>query len=154
MEVDAALTAAGHTGDPVDSGILFRIAAQLLFEHATWFTASADLQVLTPRDPRHEFILGDAPAVTVGSRQLTERVGVPLELAEVVVMPLGPRHVAALGSQHGYLPVDGRIVSAVNFAQAVHAVEFVFTRPGSPVFQQLLDEHRLRRSAARSAATP
>jgi hypothetical protein len=72
--------------------------------------------------------------------------GIALGDANSVIMPLGPRHLAALGTTNltGELSPDQ--VASVNSRQIASAIEYVYLRPGSGL------EHSVRSLLARRQA--
>jgi hypothetical protein len=80
------------------SGALWRERIESLYLNARAMTDSAGLEILTP-PVGGEFLIGDVPALTVRADHAGVGVlgGLALADAQSVFLPLGPRHVAALG---------------------------------------------------------
>ena len=80
-----------------------------------------------------EFAISDAPVQTVDSQ--TGRVGVlsgvPLSMADALLLPIGPGHIISASNKDEYFAVHERGVAKLNSAQFVAAHEKVFARPGS-----------------------
>jgi hypothetical protein len=57
--------------------------------------------------------------------------GVPFADASTVILPLGPRRLAALGRTDTFRSVPGSFVKQLNAFQIMKAQTHVFMRPGS-----------------------
>ncbi len=79
------------------SGALWRERIESLYLNVRAMTQAAGLEILTVQDG--EFLIGDVPALTVraGHAGVGVMGGIALAEAQSVLLPLGPRHVAALG---------------------------------------------------------
>ena len=59
--------------------------------------------------------------------------GIALAEAQSVFLPLGPRHVAALGRADKIIHLTSGQVAEVNARQLRGAIDYVYLRPGSPL---------------------
>lgn len=129
--------------DRAVSGQLFRVRVEDLFGQAREQMSGLGLEILTPASG--EFLIGDVPALTIRHDRTQAGVlgGIALGDANTVIMPLGPHHLAALGTANlaGKLSPDQ--VASVNTRQIASAIEYVYLRPGSG------HEHSVRSLAAR-----
>ena len=117
--------------DAADAELLFDARLEWLFEQACVLIGGFGLEILTPA--RGQFLIGDVPALTVRHDRLDAGVrnGIPIGDANSVVLPLGPRHLAAVGpaNQYGTIPVDLR--DRLNALQVQEADRYVYFQPGS-----------------------
>ncbi|MGW3045626.1 Helicase associated domain protein [Kitasatospora sp. NPDC001159] len=74
----------------------------------------------------------------------TVRYGMALGDARTVVLPLGPRHLIALGREHREVHITRQHVDQINEIQIRAAEQHVFCRPGSPLERFILDTIRRR----------
>ena len=99
------------------SGALFRESIESTHSQAVAWLSQYELEIHTPQSG--EFLIGDVPALTV--RRDTHRVGVlggiALGDADSVFMPLGPRHVASLGSSPRTAELAPDLVDDINARQ-------------------------------------
>ncbi|MGW4815186.1 DUF4238 domain-containing protein [Kitasatospora cineracea] len=154
--LDHAFTELGHIGDLPDDDQLFRVAAEQLFAFTRNWVKTGSVQILTPDLDDAEFVISDVPTLTVQQLNRTDtidRFAVPLAEANCLFMPIGPRCVAAIGSETGYLKVPLRTVRGFNTQQTAHCYDLVFTRPGGPL-QQFLSEHRQPPGPRRPTPSP
>lgn len=121
-----------QTRQLVASGALFRLRVVDLFEKARDMAGSMGVRILRPR--RGEFLIGDVPAIpfdaTSGAFGLSG--GVTFGNATTVVLPLGPRRLAAL--THGpdsFEAISGAEVDELNRLQVANARTHVAFRRGS-----------------------
>lgn len=92
------------------------------------------VELLSPASPSKEFLLGDVPALTLD--EATGAVGpdggVPIDQADVIVMPVSPRLLVVLGrSAHGSRVLSDDEVDRYNELQVRGAQDFVYYRPGA-----------------------
>ena len=113
------------------SGAKFAEGLEYMHDHAKAWLRTQQLEILTPG--RGEFLIGDVPALTVrhGDPRVGVLGGIALHDASSVFMPLGPRHVAALGRVPQTAELSSTQVNEVNAAQLLGAMERVYMRPGS-----------------------
>lgn len=78
------------------------------------------------------FIIGDDPVQTIDSESGRVGIlsGVTLEQADVVLMPLGPRHVVSAAKEDGWLPIQPTGVRRLNRVQVLAARRKVYLVPG------------------------
>jgi len=75
--------------------------------------------------------------------------GVPFADASTVILPLGPKRLAALGRTDAFRSVPGSFVKQLNVFQIAKAQPYVFMRPGSG-----LEPSVLARRPATGPTTP
>ncbi|MFF1872823.1 DUF4238 domain-containing protein [Kitasatospora herbaricolor] len=122
---------------------LFRLAAEDLYRDTQWIASTAQVRVLVPERDQDEFLLTDAPALTIGHRAVPElkgKLGVPVGDAGNVFLPLTPRHMLTLADQPGVERIPAGFVRFLNNSLATTAIEYVFARPGSAIEQVLRDQ--------------
>src|SRR5208282_3849895 len=134
--------------DRAVSGQLFRVRVEALFGQARQWMSGLGLEILS--SAAGEFLIGDVPALTIRHDRSQAGVlgGVALGDANTVIMPLGPRHLAALGRTNlaGELSPDQ--VASVNGRQIDSAIEYVYLRPGSGLERRVRSLIARRQSAA------
>ncbi|MEV5880346.1 DUF4238 domain-containing protein [Streptomyces sp. NPDC052101] len=93
-----------------------------------------------------EFLIGDNPALTVRYEGPDLVYNMALGDSHTTVLPIGPRHMLALGPTdiHGRIPKH--MVDRMNMLQLKAARRYAYTRPGSALPALIRDE-ALRRSA-------
>lgn len=127
------------------SGAVWRERIESLYLQARAMTDAAGLEILTPPDSG-EFLIGDVPALTVRADRTGVGVlgGIALGEAQSVFLPLGPRHVAALGRADVIISLTAAQAAEVNGRQLAGAIDYVYLRPGSPLAAavRLFAEHR------------
>ena len=113
------------------SGALFRERIELMHSQVQAWLRRHELEILNPASG--EFLLGDVPALTVrdDTRQVGVLGGIALNDAHSVFMPLGPGHIASLGSSPRTAELTADLVEDVNARQVRGAIEHVYMRPGS-----------------------
>ncbi len=117
----------------VDTPASFWSSVQGYFNQFRTFLAPLELEISVPEPGAGEFLLGDAPALTlrIGSEMGGPRGGVPLDQANTVIMPLGPTHMASLGREAARHRLNARQVELTNRVQVLNAFSEVCWRPGS-----------------------
>jgi hypothetical protein len=122
---------------------LFRVRIEDLFAQARQWMSGLGLEILSPASG--EFLIGDVPALTIrhDCSQAGVLGGIALVDANTVIMPLGPRHLAALGKTNLTGKLSRDQVASVNARQIASAIEYVCLRPGSGL------EHSARSFVAR-----
>jgi len=117
--------------DMAASGQLFRVRAEEIYRQARARISGSALEILSPGDS--EFLIGDVPALTIrrGCPQPGVAAGIALGDASTVIMPLGPRHLAALARTSLTAQLTLEQVAAANTYQVKGAAEYVWLRPGS-----------------------
>ncbi|MFJ8444407.1 hypothetical protein [Kitasatospora griseola] len=93
-------TSAGHTGPVPTASQLFRLAAEDLYRDAQWVASTAQVRVLVPDRDVDEFLLSDAPALTVGPHY-------DPELRGKLAVPIASAGNASAGSAPGTVVVQG-----------------------------------------------
>ena len=139
-----------QTRQLADSGALFRLRVVDLFEKARDMAGWMGVRILRPR--RGEFLIGDVPAIPIdeasGAFGLF-RGGIAFGDATTVVLPLGPRRLAALiRGPDSFEVIAGAEVDELNRLQVANARTHVAFRRGSGL-ERLVREV----TAARSTGT-
>jgi hypothetical protein len=118
----------------VDNAESFSASVKRVFAEVKQRFGSSGLEIGRPEHDAGEFLIGDAPALTLkgGSMVGGPHGGVTLDDANTVMMPLGPKHVASLGQRDMALPqFSSKHVAMVNEAQVLSAFKEVCLRPNS-----------------------
>jgi hypothetical protein len=128
--VDDLLSAAAAL---YQSGAYFRLRVVDVFEEARRMVASARLEIIRPRRGRFNFLLGDVPAISVGTggQALGIPGGVPFGDATTVFLPLSPTRLAALSSVDRFEAVGAAAVRRANAFEVAKAHDYVYMHPGS-----------------------
>ena len=79
-------------------------------------------------------------------------VAVTLAEAQSVFLPLGSRHVAALGKADRIIQLAPGQVAKVNGRQLGAAIDYVYLRPGSPLMSTVRSFAQERKNALGTAA--
>jgi hypothetical protein len=116
-------------------------------------TDAPGLEILTPRGSG-EFLIGDVPALTVRADRAEVGVlgGIALADAQSVFLPLGPRHVAALGQADRTIQLAPGQVAEANARQLSAAIDYVYLRPDSPLMSTVRSFAQERKNASGTAA--
>ncbi len=129
--------------DRFNEGAMFRLRSQDLFEKMSDAFAATGLEILTPASTHSEFLLGDAPGLTVdlhlGLAGYGEFVG--LAKATHVILPLDPKVLAVLGAGNGFRQISDDEVDLFNRLEARASKNHVFYRP-SVDFKVAIDTWR------------
>jgi hypothetical protein len=117
--------------DLASSGALFRVRIEELFRQARERADRAALEILGSGES--EYLIGDVPALTVRHDRSESGVlaGIAMDDAHTVILPLGPRHLAALGTSNLTAQLSPEQVENANARQVASAIEYVYLRPGS-----------------------
>jgi hypothetical protein len=144
--MELSLTLAG-------SGVLWRERIESLFLRAQAMTDAPGLEIRTPRGSG-EFLIGDVPALTVRADRAGAGVlgRIALAKARSVFLPLGSRHVVALGKAHRIIQLASGQVAEVNGQQLSAAIDYVYLRPGSPLMSTVRSFAQERENALGTAA--
>lgn len=137
------------------SGALWRERIESLYLQARAMTDAAGLEILQPPGIG-EFLIGDVPALTVraGSAGVGVLGGIALAEAQSAFLPLGPRHLAALGRANEIIQLTSGHVAETNARQLRGAIDYVYLRPQSPLMDTVRSfaEQRKNASGATAAA--
>lgn len=135
------------------SGALWRERIESLYLRARAITDAARLEILTPQNGG-EFLIGDVPALTVRADRSGVGVlgGIALAQAQSVFLPLGPRHVAALGKADQAIQLAPDQVAGINARQLAGAIDYVYLRPASPLTETVRAFAMQRKNLSRAAA--
>jgi hypothetical protein len=104
------------------SGKLFRTSIEDPFYKVRAMASTWGVEVLTPETGSGQFLIGDNPAVTIRTEGSTTMYGMAFGDAHTLVLPIGPRHLLALGPQNVMGTVPRALVDRLNTVQ-VHAAE-------------------------------
>jgi hypothetical protein len=117
----------------VETGETFQESVVRNYEEVKTWLDDAPLEIAEPGEGVREFLIGDSPAVALkaGWPGVGPLGGVTLSEATTMILPLGPRHLAAVGSAPQALLLDNAGVDIVNNAEVAHAIQGVYYRPGS-----------------------
>ncbi|WP_406304620.1 DUF4238 domain-containing protein [Streptomyces sp. NBC_00885] len=121
-----------ESSDPAqdhDSGKMFRVSIEEMFQKVQDKAASWQLEVLTPQEG--QFLIGDNPAITLHWGETDVKYGMAFGDAHTVVLPLGPRHLLALGPQNRSVQVPKALVDQLNAVQVLAANRYVYLRQRS-----------------------
>ena len=123
-----------------ESGAIFRLRVVDMFHAARQLASKAGLEIIRPA--RGEFLIGDVPAIPIDATRQALGVlgGVPFANASTVILPLGPRRLAALGRTDAFRSVPGSFVKQLNAFQIGKAQTYVFMRPGSGLEPSVLSQ--------------
>jgi hypothetical protein len=135
------------------SGALWRERIESLYLRSRAMMQAAGLEILTPSGSG-EFLIGDVPALTVHADHAGVGVlgGIALAEAQSVFLPVGPRHVAALGRANRIIHLTPDQVAEVNARQLQGAIDYVYLCPDSPLMGAVRSFAEQRRNASRAAA--
>ena len=124
-----------------ENGTIFRLRVVDLFENVRDASRRAGLQILRPESG--EFLIGDSPAFGIDRNR--KRVGIlggtAFLDATTVILPLGPKRLAALSNKNELVTIPRRYVDYLNQLQIYKAQKEVYYRPGGP-FARLLEKTR------------
>ncbi|WP_155341408.1 DUF4238 domain-containing protein [Acrocarpospora corrugata] len=115
------------------SGQLLRTSIEEMFRKIRNFISEWEPELLIAENG--QFIMGDSPAITLrwpsGHPNLNEPVqfNVAIGDAHAVVLPIGPKHLVALGPERAAVTVERHVVERLNLYQVVVAQRHVFFRP-------------------------
>jgi hypothetical protein len=112
-----------------ESGKLFRASIEDTFYKARAMASTWGVEVLTPE--RGQFLIGDNPAVAIRTEGGTTTYGMAFGDAHTLILPIGPKHLLALGPENLMGTVPRAVVDRLNTVQ-VHAAErYVYMHPKS-----------------------
>lgn len=125
----------------VESGEWFALRVRHFFDIARNHFVNSKLEVARP--PKgSQFLCGDAPALTVATRNGQFFARVPLLEAGTIVLPIGPDHAISLGKgEDKWLDLDEAYVQRFNQMQACEALTWVFYHPSSGL-KEFVDQIR------------
>lgn len=117
--------------DAKDQGAVFRSRIEELYAKARAQLSRFGVEIITPTEG--EFLIGDVPALTVrhGELAVGVRAGIALGDANTVIMPLGPKHLVALGPANLSGTIPKSEVDRLNMMQVQAAEQYVYFRPES-----------------------
>ncbi|MFD5720941.1 DUF4238 domain-containing protein [Streptomyces sp. NPDC127036] len=104
--------------------------------------STCQLEALMPE--RGQFLIGDNPAVTIRTKGSTTTYGMAFGDAQTLVLPIGPRHMLALGPENVMITVPRTLVDRLNTAQ-VHAADryvYMHRRSGLEAFAERAPQQR------------
>lgn len=119
----------------VDRGIFFRVSIEERYRR--FCTMLLDQPVELRRSFGGDLVIGDAPLLMLrrGHPQTGLLDGPGLGNCDEVVLPLGPRIAAVLGTVDEYTDMDQEGIDRINAAQVRASADFVYARPSSGLDQ-------------------
>ncbi|MEU0521105.1 DUF4238 domain-containing protein [Streptosporangium sp. NPDC006007] len=108
------------------SGRLFRNNIEEMFDKIRFFLAKFKIEIIAPESGA--FIIGDNPAITM---RHDGTYNMAIGDAHTVVLPIGPKHLIALGPNNLIGSIPKSKVDDLNKLQAIAANRHVFFRPDS-----------------------
>ncbi|MFE5108277.1 DUF4238 domain-containing protein [Streptomyces sp. NPDC056663] len=111
------------------SGKLFRTSIESMFHKVRAMAAKWYLEVLTPESG--QFLVGDNPAVTVRTDATPFSYNMAFGDAHSIVLPIGPRHLLALGPENMLGSIPRTVVDELNAVQILAADRYVYMHPRS-----------------------
>ncbi|MEU9646496.1 DUF4238 domain-containing protein [Streptomyces sp. NPDC048188] len=112
-----------------ESGELFRASIENTFNQVRAMAATWHVEVLVPENG--QFLIGDNPAVTVRTDTTPYSYNMAFGDAHSIVLPIGPRHLLALGAGNMMASVSRAVVDEINAVQVFAADRFVYMHPRS-----------------------
>ncbi|MEW2029690.1 DUF4238 domain-containing protein [Streptomyces roseifaciens] len=125
-----------------DTGALLRVRIEEMFQKVRAYIARSGLEIAMPEVG--EFLIGDTPAQTLRPDGPLFEYGMALGEARTVVLPLGPKHMVALGKHNRKVNIPKPFVDRMNALQVAAAHQHVFLRPRSGLqnYVQAMVENR------------
>ncbi|MDQ6884552.1 MAG: DUF4238 domain-containing protein [Candidatus Dormibacteraeota bacterium] len=116
----------------IDNPETFSKTVRETFEVVLARFGASELEISSPEHGAGEFLIGDAPALTLrrGSLGGGPHGGVPIFEADTVIMPLGPRHLASLSITERVHDLTQDQMTTVNRSQVINAFNEVCFRSG------------------------
>lgn len=111
------------------SGALFRTSIESMFHKVRAESSNWYLEVLRPESG--QFLIGDNPALTVRRDSTPWRCNMAIGDAHSIVLPIGPRHLLALGRQNVAGDIPRASVNQLNTVQVLAADRYVYMHPRS-----------------------
>lgn len=117
----------------VESGETFQESVIRNYEEVKDWLSSSTLEIAQPAEGAGEFLIADSPAAALkpGWAGVGPLGGVTLAEATTIILPLGPRHMAAVARVSQVHQLDQAATDLLNSAEVAHAVQGVYYRPGS-----------------------
>lgn len=112
-----------------ESGKLFRASIEDTFYKVRAKASTWRLEVITPESG--QFLIGDNPAVTLSVEGNRTTYGMAFGDAQTLVLPIGPKHMLALGPDNLMLTVPQSLVDRLNTVQVHAADRYVYMHPKS-----------------------
>ncbi|MGW0315621.1 DUF4238 domain-containing protein [Streptomyces flavidovirens] len=112
-----------------ESGKLFRTSIEDTFYKVRAMASTWRLEV--PVSETSQFLIGDNPAVTICTKGSATTYGMALGDAQTLVLPIGPRHLLALGPMNVMSTVPQALVDRLNAVQIHAADRYVYMHPKS-----------------------
>ena len=112
-----------------ESGKLFRTSIEDTFHKVQDMATAWQLEILVPE--AGQFVIGDNPAVTVRREGAVTSYGMAFGDAHSLVLPIGPRHLLALGPHNTTGIIPKEVVDELNTVQIYAASRYVYLHPRS-----------------------
>lgn len=137
------LIAQSEVARSFEDGSLFRENIEDTFHKVRDLAAKCRVEVLTPDSG--EFLIGDTPAVTLRSDSTPWQIDTAFGDAQSVVLPIGPKHLLALGPSDLAGTITPAAADDLNTVQIRAATRYVYMRPNSGLEAFVRDQARLHR---------
>ncbi|MFE6631673.1 DUF4238 domain-containing protein [Streptomyces rochei] len=111
------------------SGKLFRTSIEDTYHKVQDMASTWGVEVLRPEDG--QFLIGDNPAVTIRMEGSITTYGMAFGDAHSLILPIGPKHLLALGRENLTGTVPQAIVDRLNTVQVHAAQRYVYMHPKS-----------------------
>ncbi|MFD8823811.1 DUF4238 domain-containing protein [Streptomyces sp. NPDC059605] len=111
------------------SGKLFRSSIENVFNKVRAMAAKWHLELLTPQGG--QFLIGDNPALTVRTDTRPFSYNMAFGDAHSIILPIGPRHLLALGPENLLGSIPRSVVDETNTVQILAADRYVYMHPRS-----------------------
>ncbi|MDG9709372.1 DUF4238 domain-containing protein [Streptomyces sp. DH10] len=111
------------------SGKLFRTSIENMFNKVRAMASKWHLEVLTAESG--QFLIGDNPAVTVRTDATPFSYNMAFGDAHSIVLPIGPRHLLALGPKNTLGSIPRAVVDEINTVQILASDRYVYMHPRS-----------------------
>jgi hypothetical protein len=126
-----------------EADAFFRESLERLFNLGSTRLQARGLEVSTPATG--EFVIGDAPAVAVGSGgRIGLLQGVGIDSATTIALPLGPALIVSTGDADTFHNLSQERVDGLNRWQVQAASRHVYCRPGSGMDRAIRAARRSR----------
>ncbi|MER7000849.1 DUF4238 domain-containing protein [Streptomyces sp. NPDC000410] len=122
---------------------MFRTSIENMFNRMRDMAAKWQLEVLTPESG--QFLIGDTPAVTVRTDARPFSINMAFGDAHTIVLPIGPRHLLALGPNNLTGAISRAAVAELNAVQIRAADRYVYMHPRSGLETFAKDKAKQRR---------
>jgi hypothetical protein len=112
-----------------ESGKLFRENIEEMFHKVLQKASMWQVEIHTPESG--QFLIGDNAGITIRQDENKTEYGMAFNDATSMVLPIGPRHLVALGPHNKVNTLDAATVAALNTVQVLAARRYVYMHPSS-----------------------